>query len=83
MHAVMAEVLTTKRGGSKLVFNNFVYTKKKENDIHIFWYCVQRDSDNCKGAVKTLLTMEDPIVSHINNIYLNMIHEAVLCSATS
>lgn len=57
--------LETKRGGRRLVYQNFMYTKKRQNDINTYWYCVKRDSLGCKGAVKTVNIDETqpPVVS--------------------
>lgn len=52
----------TKRGGRNAVFNGFIYQKKRQNDINIYWYCCKRDSIGCQGSLKTLITMDAPQV---------------------
>lgn len=61
----MAELsfITTKRGGRNAVYDGYIYNKKRENDVNVFWYCTCRDSMGCKGALKTLITMDGPQVS--------------------
>lgn len=54
--------VATKRGGRNAVFNGYVYQKKKEDGVSVFWYCSKRDSLGCRGSLKTLATMEDPQV---------------------
>ena len=57
-------LLSTKRGGRKLVHNNYIYTKTRQSEINIYWYCVMRDSINYPGAMKTLVNMTHPGVRH-------------------
>lgn len=58
--------VATKRGGRNAVFNGFIYQKKKEDAVSIYWYCTKRDSDGCRGSLKTLVTMDGPAVSLLN-----------------
>ena len=43
------------RGGVKLFFAGFTYTKKAEKTNRIRWECSQRKTASCKGAVTTSL----------------------------
>ena len=56
------ELLTTQRGGIKCIFEDHIYTRKRENAGFIYWYCAKRDMNGCRGAMKSTITMESPSV---------------------
>ena len=49
------EFIDTVRGGKKVVFNGFTYTKKAEKTNRIRWECSMRKGLRCKGALTTSL----------------------------
>lgn len=59
------QFITSSRGGRLMAMNGFLYQKKRENAIHVFWYCARRDQDRCLGAAKTLVTLDDAQVTSI------------------
>lgn len=62
------EVITSNKGGRKLIFENHMYTIKKESDVVIYWICTRRQSDKCNGALKTLITLDEPQVKKETNL---------------
>lgn len=51
---VKMEIIKNAKGGEKLCFRGFMYTKKSW-DSRIRWECSQRKAKNCKGALTTSL----------------------------
>ena len=55
----MMEVITSNKGGQKLILNGFIYTKQITKPRNIRWRCVQRTTD-CKATLTTTLDLDDP-----------------------
>ena len=55
----MMEVITSNKGGQKLIFNGFIYTKQITKPRNIRWRCVQRTTD-CKATLTTTLDLDVP-----------------------
>ena len=53
------EVLKTSRGGDKICYEGYMYTKRDTKKTRIRWECTQRKSRPCKGAITTSLTLDD------------------------
>jgi len=51
------EIVVCTRGGMKLCYEGYSYTRKAEKKNRIRWECSQRKTENCKGAVTTSLTV--------------------------
>ena len=55
----MMEVITSNKGGQKLILNGFIYTKQITKPRNIRWRCIQRTPD-CKATLTTTLDLDDP-----------------------
>lgn len=53
------EFINCTRGGVKLCYEGYSYTKKAEKTNRIRWECSQRKTASCKGAVTTSLLRDD------------------------
>jgi hypothetical protein len=53
------EFVNIARGGVRLCYNGYSYTKKADKKNRIRWECSQRKTLQCKGAVTTSLTVCD------------------------
>ena len=49
----MMEVIRNDKGGSKLLFEGYMYTKKYVSTNRIRWECSQRRAHSCSGGVST------------------------------
>ena len=58
------ELIQTNKGGTKLCFEGFMYTKRSKTKNFIQWACSQRNSLQCKGSLVTTIDMENPEVKH-------------------
>ena len=58
----MMELITTNRGGQKLSFEGYMYTKQISRKDTIRWHCVKRTSDQCKGN----------LINIINTIFIEL-----------
>jgi hypothetical protein len=50
------EIVETKRGGKKIIFDDFVYVKQKLVKVGIRWNCVKKsknNENNCQGSITT------------------------------
>lgn len=50
------EIINTKRGGKKIIFENFVYVKQKLVKVGVRWNCVKKSKNNensCQGSITT------------------------------
>jgi len=48
------EIINTKRGGKKIIFENFVYVKQKLVKVGVRWNCVKKSKNNensCQGSI--------------------------------
>lgn len=65
------EIITTERGGQKICFGGFLYTKKHvaKSVDKITWRCVKRASLNCTAILKTTKSHTEPeVVSDHNHL---------------
>jgi len=59
------QILKTNRGGLKIVFKDYMYTKQKNlANNKIRWECVEKKKKNCKGSVTT----DQMVVNVLKNI---------------
>ena len=49
------EVFQTTRGGVKIGFEGYMYTKKSKNKNTISWQCARKSTLDCKGSLQTSL----------------------------
>jgi len=63
------EIITTSRGGEKLCYGGYMYTKKATKTNRIRWECSQRESADCKGALTTSLVVVI-LLNYINNLLI-------------
>ncbi|KAH3692527.1 uncharacterized protein LOC127863374 [Dreissena polymorpha] len=47
------EIIRSKRGSTKVCYEGYAYTKKKENTSTVRWECCKRRSHACTGALTT------------------------------
>jgi len=47
------EVIENSKGGRKILFNGFMYTKKATKKNRIRWECSNRAAFDCRGAITT------------------------------
>lgn len=50
--------VSSKRGNRKLCHEGFSYQKKNQSATTIYWYCDQRETTGCRGALKTAADLE-------------------------
>ena len=60
------EVITSNKGGQKLILGGFMYTKQLTQPRKIRWRCVKRTT-NCKASLTTTLDLEDPQLLSAHN----------------
>jgi len=53
------EFIDVTRGGCKLCYAGYTYTKKATKKNRIRWECSKRKTETCKGAVTTSLTVSN------------------------
>lgn len=59
------EIIKTDRGGLKIVFNDYMYTKQKNlANNKIRWECVEKKKKKCKGSITT----DQSILNVLKNI---------------
>ena len=49
------ELFPTTRGGVKIGFEGYMYTKKSKNKSTISWQCARKGALDCKGSLQTSL----------------------------
>ena len=65
MAANEAEItfIDSNKGGRKLFYQGFSYTKRNTGSVYVYWACSERDMYTCNGTLKTLLDLSNPEVS--------------------
>ena len=61
-------LIKNNKGGGKLCYNGFTFTKKSSSKTSIHWECSQRKAYHCKGTVNTDLQVSK-LKSLIGNCY--------------
>ena len=61
------EVIRSNKGGQKILLDGYMYTKKSTRKACIWWSCVCSRTLQCKGSLKTSLTVEDPEIGATHN----------------
>ena len=64
---VSMEVITSNKGGQKILLNGYMYTKKVTRLTGIWWSCVCARTLGCKGTVKTSLVADNPQTGMTHN----------------
>ena len=60
------EVISSNKGGQKVILDGFMYTKQVTKPNNIRWRCVQRGTD-CKGTLVTTLDLRNPQIGNRRN----------------
>ena len=55
------EIIPSNRGGSKLCYQGYMYTKHATRKTNQWWKCVKRSSIGCRGNLSTTLQNENPV----------------------
>ncbi|XP_071161026.1 uncharacterized protein [Mytilus edulis] len=61
------EVNKSNKGGSKLCYQGYMYTKHTTRKTVQWWKCVKRSSTACKGSITTSLQNENPTPGQPHN----------------
>ena len=64
---VSMEVITSNKGGQKILLNGYMYTKKVTRLTGIWWSCVCARTLGCKGTAKTSLVVDNPQTGMTHN----------------
>ena len=64
---VSMEVITSNKGGQKILLNGYMYTKKVTRLTGIWWSCDCARTLGCKGTVKTSLVVDNPQTGMTHN----------------
>ena len=64
---VSMEVITSNKGGQKILLNGYIYTKKVTRLTGIWWSCVCARTLGCKGTAKTSLVVDNPQTGMTHN----------------
>ena len=65
------EFIETGRGGKKLCFSGFIYTKKAVKTNRVRWECSHRKTLECKVAMTTSLMVSTNILQYYIKVLLN------------
>lgn len=60
------EVIASNKGGMKLCFGGYMYTKQVSKPNHVRWRCVKRTL-RCKGSLTTTLEVTNPVPVNEHN----------------
>ena len=61
------EIIPSNRGGSKLCYQGYMYTKHATRKTNQWWKCVKRSSIGCRGNLSTTLQNEHPVPGQPHN----------------
>ena len=61
------EIINSNKGGAKICYKGFMYTKQVTRKTKIWWKCVKRSSGQCRGSLTTDLILENPEVIQPHN----------------
>ena len=61
------EIIPSNRGGSKLCYQGYMYTKHATRKTNQWWKCVKRSSTGCRGSLSTTLQNENPVPGQPHN----------------
>ena len=61
------EIIPSNRGGSKLCYQGYMYTKHATRKTNQWWKCVKRSSIGCRGNLSTTLQNENPVPGQPHN----------------
>ena len=60
-------IIPSNRGGFKLCYQGYMYTKHATRKTNQWWKCVKRSSIGCKGNLSTTLQNENPAPGQPHN----------------
>ena len=65
-HCIIAtmEITRSNKGGAKLCYQGYMYTKHATRKTQQWWKCVKRSSTGCKDSISTSLQNENPTTGH-------------------
>ena len=55
------EIIPSNRGGSKLCYQGYMYTKHATRKTNLWWKCIKRSSTGCRGSLSITLQNENPV----------------------
>ena len=61
------EIIKSNKGGLKLCYQGFMYTKHATRKTSQWWKCVKRSSTGCRGSLSTTLQNENPVPGQPHN----------------
>ena len=61
------KIIPSNRGGSKLRYQGYMYTKHATRKTNQWWKCVKRSSTGCRGSLSTTLQNENPVPGQPHN----------------
>lgn len=61
------EIIQSNKGGSKLCYEGYIYTRHALRKTKQWWKCTHKSSLGCKGSLSTDLQHEHPIPSQPHN----------------
>jgi len=61
------EIIRSNKGGAKLCYQGYMYTKHATRKTQQWWKCVKRSSTGCKGSISTSLQNENPTTGQPHN----------------
>ena len=61
------ESIPSNRGGSKLCYQGYMYTKHATRKTNQWWTCVKRSSTGCRGSLSTTLQNENRVPGQPHN----------------
>ena len=61
------KIIPSNRGGSKLCYQGYMYTKHATRKTNQWWKCVKRSSIGCRGNLSTTLQNENPVPGQPHN----------------
>ena len=65
------EIIPSNRGGSKLCYQGYLYTKHATRETNQWWKCVKRSSIGCRGNISTTLQNENPTRNAMKDLATN------------
>ena len=61
------KIIPSNRGGFKLCYQGYMYTKHATRKTNQWWKCVKRSSTGCRGSLSTKLQNENPVPGQPHN----------------
>ena len=65
------EIIPSNRGGSKLCYQGYMYTKHATRKTNQWWKCIKRSSTGCRGSLNTTPQNKNPVPGQPHNHVLS------------